>query len=216
MDFEPHNFPALVTSVIRSDPRLAEPLKEIFAAYARNEDLEEIWFRIDSKFHQPLRLILDDLNEIDDPVSLDQEVQALLLAIDEALTIVEESALESETLVKVKKKAGKSAARKKKAAKKPAAKKKTAKKPAAKKKAIKKPAAKKKAAGKKKAVKKVTAAKKPKTAKKSPAAQKKASKKAGKKAAAPKKKKAGKPLAKKAVKQKAASKKTKPAGKNQK
>jgi outer membrane biosynthesis protein TonB len=193
MDFEPHNFPALVTSVIRSDPRLAEPLKEIFAAYARSEDLEEIWARIDSKFHQSLRLILDDLNEIDDPVSLDQEVQSLLTAIDEALVAVEhEAALAPETdagassVKKVKKKAK---AAGKKAAKKPAGKKKAVKKAAAAKKPAKKKAvkaAKKKAAkpAKKKAVKKAAAAKKP--------VKKKAAKPAKKKAAKPAKKKAKK------------------------
>jgi hypothetical protein len=196
MDFEPHNFPALVTSVIRSNPRLAEPLKEIFAAYARSEDLEEIWARIDSKFHQSLRLILDDLNEIDDPVSLDQEVQSLLTAIDEALIAVElEAALAPETpsdmssVKKVKKKAGKAAG--KKAAKKPAAKKKTVKKKAvvkksgAKKKKAATPAKKKVANGaaKKPAKKKAAsgAAKKP--------AKKKAAKPAGKKAKPAKKKK---------------------------
>jgi hypothetical protein len=190
MDFEPHNFPALVTSVIRYNPRLAEPLKEIFAAYARSEDLEEIWARIDSKFHRSLRLILDDLNEIDDPVSLDQEVQSLLTAIDEALIAVEhEAALAPEThsdkssVKNVKKKTGKAAG--KKAAKKPAAKKKTVKKKAA----VKKSGAKKKKAAtpaKKKAAKPAKkkaangAAKKP--------AKKKAAKPAGKKAKPAKKK----------------------------
>ncbi|HYX38469.1 MAG TPA: hypothetical protein VE954_35650 [Oligoflexus sp.] len=192
MDFEPHNFPALVTSVIRSDPRLAEPLKEIFAAYARDEDLEEIWSRIDSKFHQSLRLILDDLNEIDDPVSLDQEVQVLLHAIDQALVSVEEDAgtVEPERTAKVKKKARKPAA-------KPAAQKK--------KKVARTPAGKKKSA--KKAVKKATAPKKKKLAKKS----------AGKKkVAAPKKKKAGKAAARKPAKKSSATKKAKPAKKKKK
>jgi hypothetical protein len=197
MDFEPHNFPALVTSVIRSDPRLAEPLKEIFAAYARNEDLDEIWARIDSKFHQSLRLILDDLNEIDDPVSLDQEVQSLLTAIDEALVAVEhEAALAPEThadkssVKKVKKKAGKAAG------KKPASKK-AAKKPAAKKKAVKKKAA----------------------AQKTGAKKKKAATPAKKKAAKPAKKKVAKGAAKKPAKKKAAKaagKKAKPAKKKTK
>lgn len=188
MDFEPHNFPALVTSVIRSDPRLAEPLKEFFAAYARNEDLEEIWARIDNKFHHSLRLILDDLNEIDDPVSLDQEVQVLLQAVDQALSVVEEeAAIAPETDKPARKKAKKKA--KAKAAKKPAGKKKAAKKKAAKK----APAAKKKKAGK--------------------AAKKKVVKKA---AAKPAKKKAAKGAAKKAVKKSAASKKSKPARKKKK
>jgi hypothetical protein len=185
MDFEPHNFPALVTSVIRSDPRLAEPLKEIFAAYARSEDLEEIWARIDSKFHQSLRLILDDLNEIDDPVSLDQEVQSLLVAIDEALIAVEhEAAIAPEngsdemSAKKVKKKAAKAAG--KKAAKKPA--------------------------GKKKAVKKKAAATKPAKKKAAKPAKKKVAKPAKKKAAKLTKKKAAKPARKKASK--AAAKKT--------
>ncbi len=165
MDFEPHNFPALVTSVIRSDPRLAEPLKEFFAAYARNEDLEEIWARIDTKFHHSLRLILEDLNEIDDPVSLDQEVQVLLQAVDEALTVVEEEAAiapeSAPARKKAKKKASKPASKKAKAAKKPAGKKKVAKKAAA------KPAKKKAAKGAaKKAVKKSAASKKSKPARK--------------------------------------------------
>jgi hypothetical protein len=188
MDFEPHNFPAIVASVIRSDPRLAEPLKEIFAAYARNEDLEEIWSRIDIKFHQPLRLILDDLNEIDDPVSLDQEVQVLLHAIDQALGTGEE---ESSVADREPKKARKPAGQKKKTVKKPAAKKKAASK------------GKKKAA--KKAVKKAAAPKKKKTAKP-----------AKKKAAAPKKKKAGKAVTKKAARKSPASKKAKPARKKKK
>jgi len=202
MDFEPHNFPALVTSVIRSDPRLAEPLKEIFAAYARSEDLEEIWARIDSKFHQSLRLILDDLNEIDDPVSLDQEVQSLLTAIDEALIAVEHEAAiapEADSDGSSGKKAKKA---KKKVAK--AAGKKAAKKPAAKKKAVKKKAAAQKSGAKKK---KAAAPAKKKAAK---PAKKKAAKSAAKK---PAKKKAAKPAAKKA---KAAAKKAKPAKKKAK
>ncbi len=195
MDFEPHNFPALVTSVIRSDPRLAEPLKEFFAAYARNEDLEEIWARIDTKFHHSLRLILDDLNEIDDPVSLDQEVQVLLQAVDEALTVVEEEAAiapeSAPARKKAKKKASKPASKKAKAAKKPAGKKKVARKKAA-------------------APKKAPASKKKKAAK---PAKKKVAKKA---AAKPAKKKAAKGGAKKAVKKSAASKKSKPARKKKK
>jgi septal ring-binding cell division protein DamX len=200
MDFEPHNFPALVTSVIRSDPRLAEPLREMFAAYARNEDLEEIWARIDSKFHHSLRLILDDLNEIDDPVSLDQEVQVLLLAIDEALVTVEveaaivpQSEVEETSVKTANKKAKKPAAKKAKAARKPAGKKKAAKKPAA----------------KKKAAKKAPAGKKKKTAKA-------AKKKVAKKAAKPARKKAGKGAAKKPARKSAASKKSKPARKKKK
>ncbi len=191
MDFEPHNFPAMVTSVIRSDTRLAEPLKEFFIAYARNEDLEEIWSRIDSKFHQPLRLILDDLNEIEDPVSLDQEVQVLLQAIDEALSGAEQDAAmapesdgeeeSTDAKPKAKKKARKPAAKKKAAAKKPAA-------------------------GKKKAAKK-------KAAKKAPAAKKKKTAKAAKKKVV---KKAAKPAKKKAAKKSSAGKKAKPARKKKK
>jgi hypothetical protein len=189
MDFEPHNFSAIVASVIRADPALVEPLKNIFAAYARNEDFEEGLALIDGKFHPPLRLILEDLNEIDDPTSLDQEIQVLQLAIEMALMNVEEVAPSGTSKPKKKSKAAKSSGKPKK------------KKKAGKAAVVKKPAK----PSKKKAGKKKTVAKAGKTVKK----QKKSVKKAGK-TAVKKKLKAGpkaKSKKKSSVKKKRPSKK---------
>ncbi len=187
MDFEPHNFPALVASVIRADPALAEPLKDVFAAYARNEAFEERLALIDAKFHQPLRLILDDLNEIDDPTSLDQEIQVLQQAIEIALHQVAVELPVQASGRKKKAKPSKKAAskgKKKKAARTPA------KKPAGK--AKKKSKVKKSSKPVKKASKKSAAKAKPKAkakakAKAKPAARSKAKPQAKKKAAVKKK-----------------------------
>lgn len=187
MDFELHNFPALVASVVRAQPMLADHLKDIFAAYARNEALEERLALMDHKFHQPMRLILADLNEIDDPSSLDQEIQALHNAIDSALAEVQ-TAFADEKPRKKRKTAAKKKPTKARAAKKAkkvskkassktaktSAKKKTKKKSAAKAKKTTKKTSKK--SGTKKA-KKTAKKSAPKKTKKAKAAKRKPSKK---------------------------------------
>ncbi len=165
------HYHGLLHSFIVDKPKLAVEILAVFQAYRQNEAFPELVDALESDLAGKLRLIIDYLNQIDDPALLDEEIQKICSTVE---------AIEVE-VAHAKSKAAKKPA-KKQAAKKPA-KKQAAKKPA-KKQAVKKPA-------KKQAVKKPAK----KQAAKKPA--KKLAKKVAKKAA---KKKAKITVTKKAAK----------------
>jgi outer membrane biosynthesis protein TonB len=163
MYMDGNSYETLMASLIHSAPKAADTIKSMLLAYAKTEDFEPYLEHLDSRLHNTIRTMVHELNTIEDPETLDREVDRLLAVIDrlvqeldEAKTLPQGAASSDETGVakRRRKKAKKTGAKKKSAGpakKKPASKKPASKKPASKKPASKKPASKKAPVKKKKA-----------------------------------------------------------------
>ncbi|MFY7927553.1 MAG: hypothetical protein ACOVS5_01670, partial [Oligoflexus sp.] len=149
MYMDGNSYETLMASLIHSAPKAADTIKSMLLAYAKTEDFEPYLEHLDSRLHNTIRTMVHELNTIEDPETLDREVDRLLAVIDrlvqeldEAKTLPQGAASSDETGVakRRRKKAKKTGAKKKSAG--PAKKKPASKKPASKKPASKKPASK--------------------------------------------------------------------------
>ena len=172
MYMDGNSYETLMASLIHSAPKAADTIKSMLLAYAKTEDFEPYLEHLDSRLHNTIRTMVHELNTIEDPETLDREVDRLLAVIDrlvqeldEAKTLPQGAASSDETGVakRRRKKAKKTGAKKKSAG--PAKKKPASKKPASKKPASKKAPVKKKKAKAAKASKKAGASKPAKKAK---------------------------------------------------
>ena len=79
MEFDGSNYHALLHGFVIQKPELVGILRSIFYAYEKNEPFEEYIAQLDSDVASKVRFIIQSLNEIDDPETLDVE---LLLIFD--------------------------------------------------------------------------------------------------------------------------------------
>lgn len=78
MNLDPKNYVALLNSIIRTDPSLVATLRSVLKAYLQLDPYEDLLSPMEPKLKATLLHIIQDINEIENPFTLEQEIFFLL------------------------------------------------------------------------------------------------------------------------------------------
>ncbi|MBC7660480.1 MAG: hypothetical protein H7249_12350, partial [Chitinophagaceae bacterium] len=78
MNLDPKNYVALLDSIIRTNPSLLDTIRTILKAYLKLDPYEDLLGQMPPKLQATLLYIIQDINDIENPFTLEQEVFFLL------------------------------------------------------------------------------------------------------------------------------------------